>query len=82
MGVGYNLVLRSLLTQLIETHHQGTLFTIIAVVEELGALVAGPLLAICFRISLSLEGIWTGLPYLPAACLSLIAVIILYCIRV
>ncbi|KAG8427866.1 hypothetical protein J3459_006274 [Metarhizium acridum] len=81
LGSAYSLVLRSLLTQLAEPHHRAALFTTAAILENIGGISAGPVLAASFRIGLSLGDIWAGLPFLLCAILSMATLAILYSVR-
>lgn len=41
----------------------GTLFTTLSIMDTLGSLLAGPIVAKTFSWSLRLKGIWKGLPF-------------------
>jgi len=64
VGGGYSLLTRSLLTSLIDKQHAGTLYTAIGVIENIGQLVAGPLVSSIFGVGLVWGDQWVGLPYL------------------
>lgn len=81
LGSGYSMVLRSLLAAIVEPHHRGTMFNTVGILESIGAVVAGPLLAASFRLGLELNGVWVGLPFLAAAGLFSIAITILLTVR-
>jgi hypothetical protein len=81
-GLPYNLVLRSLLAELVEPHHRTILFTSVALLENVGALIAGPLLAASFRLGMKLDGLWVGLPFFAASVLFAITLVVLYCITI
>jgi hypothetical protein len=51
----------------------GTLNTTIALVQGIGGIVAGPLLASTFRYGMASDGIWLGLPYMVSVALFLLA---------
>jgi len=80
-GDGFGLLVRSLLTSLVEQHHIGTLYQIISVCGQLGLLVAGPILSTAFSFGLKLGGFWTGLPYIVAGCMFGTATIIVFTLR-
>lgn len=69
LGSGYALLIRSLLASVVDKHQIGTLYTMIGVLETVGVLVAGPLLAASYRTGMDWEGAWVGLPYIMAGCL-------------
>ncbi|WYZ35754.1 hypothetical protein EsH8_X_000401 [Colletotrichum jinshuiense] len=81
MGSAYNLILRSLLASLIQPNHRASLFNFIGMLENLGALVAGPLLVVSFQVGLRLEGVWIGLPFVAAGVLFISALIVLCSVR-
>jgi hypothetical protein len=73
LGSGYNFFIRSLLASVVENDHIGMLYTMISIFETVGVLVAGPLLAVSFRIGMDWGGMWLGLPYIAAWCLFAVA---------
>lgn len=81
LGSGYNLLVRSLLTSIVEQHHVGTLYNTMAVLETTGALVAGPLLSTTFRKGLDLGGAWIGLPFIGTGVLFTTAAILVCSVR-
>lgn len=90
MGSGYNLVLRSILVQLVEPAYRGTLLTTVVMLENASSVVAGPLFSLSFRAGLALSGgengggspLWIGLPFMVAAVLLCSTVVVLYIVRV
>lgn len=48
----------------------------LAVLETMGALIAGPLLSMAFRRGLGLGSVWVGLPFIDASCLFGIASVV------
>jgi|SRR5690242_876722 len=67
LGTGYNAAMRSVSIHVVggqSSHNIGKLMSTIAIVESLGALVAGPLLNQLFQWGISLGGMWLGLPFL------------------
>lgn len=87
MGTAYNDLLRSILVQLVEPTHRGTLLTTVAMVENSAAVVAGPSFSWIFRIGLALfkhhgDNIWLGLPFITAASLLGPTMLVLYKVRV
>ena len=88
LGTGFGPVVRSLITSLVESHHAsktsdvGRLYAVIAVIEGIGSLVAGPGMAAAFRIGMKLGTGWLGLPFLVAAILFGGIAIVVFGIRV
>jgi MFS family permease len=69
MGTGYNAAMRSVSIHVVGGQSSpdiGKLMSTIAIVESLGALVAGPLLNQLFQWGMGLGSAWLGLPFLAA----------------
>ncbi|KAH8682567.1 major facilitator superfamily domain-containing protein [Xylariales sp. PMI_506] len=81
LGYGYDSSLRSLLVVLAGENNIAMLFTAMSVVQNIGLLVAGPLLAWVFRVGLRWGGAWTGLPYFATGCLLSCAACIIFGVR-
>jgi hypothetical protein len=81
LGGGYNSLVRSLAVGVAGTEHAGTLYTIIATLESMGSLVAGPILSVAFNVGMSWDGAWVGLPFLAAGCLFSITLTVVCCLR-
>ncbi|KAI0508435.1 major facilitator superfamily domain-containing protein [Xylaria bambusicola] len=87
-GTGFPPIIRSLVTLLVESHHESQnsdiarLYAIISVLEGIGSLLAGPGTAWAFRWGLSLGESWFGLPYLFATILFAVALVTVFSIRV
>ncbi|KAF2622854.1 MFS general substrate transporter [Macroventuria anomochaeta] len=67
LGTGYNAAMRSVSIHVVGGQSSpdiGKLMSTIAIVESLGALVAGPLLNQLFQWGMSLGSVWLGLPFL------------------
>jgi uncharacterized membrane protein len=56
------------------------LFAIIAIMESIGMLISGPLIAQFFRWGMKLGKAWLGMPFLLSATLFVPVLIITYCI--
>ncbi|KAE8354466.1 major facilitator superfamily domain-containing protein [Aspergillus coremiiformis] len=69
LGWGFYSTLRSVATTLVAESQIGTLNTTIALVQGIGGMIAGPLLASAFRQGMTLGGSWQGLPYMASAIL-------------
>lgn len=81
LGVGFNLVVRGIMTNLLG-HEVGLLYSVIAFIETAGTMIANPLLAVAFRIGLGWGRSWTGLAFMVAAILFTGALIIVGMIAV
>lgn len=67
LGTGYNAAMRSVSIHVVggqSSSNIGKLMSTIAIVESLGALVAGPLLNQLFQSGMALGSAWLGLPFL------------------
>lgn len=81
LGSGYGAAMRALLSQVAGNKHVGALYTTMSVVENVGMLIAGPLLAAAFRVGLAWGPAWTGLPFLAAGILLAFAGVIVSAVR-
>ncbi|GKZ84444.1 hypothetical protein AnigIFM56816_009777 [Aspergillus niger] len=64
LGSAMHLFARRIITSLVDAHHMGTLYTAIAVMQGIGVLVAGPMMATAYGWGLAQGGVWTGAPFL------------------
>lgn len=62
-GGGTLLCMRSLITSLVEPHHIARLYNAISVLDTLGLMTGGPIMAACFRWGMRAGGGWIGLPF-------------------
>jgi MFS family permease len=70
MGTGYNAAMRSVAIHVVGGQASpdiGRLFAVIAIVESIGIMVAGPLLAEFFDWGIRMGEPWIGLPYIASA---------------
>ncbi|KAM4066384.1 major facilitator superfamily protein [Hirsutella rhossiliensis] len=81
LGSGYGAAMRGLLSQVAGNKHVGALYTTMSVVENMGMLIAGPLLAATFRVGLGWGTAWTGLPFFAAGILLAFAGVIVSGVR-
>ena len=63
LGSPFYLTARSLVTSLVLPDQVGVLYTSLAVVQSLGSLIAGPLLANTFRWGMKSGDAWLGLVF-------------------
>ena len=63
LGQGATFLIRSFLTSLLPSHHIARVYSVISVVDTLGAMIGSPLLAGLFKRGLALGGGWVGLCY-------------------
>ncbi|OJZ85575.1 hypothetical protein ASPFODRAFT_135977 [Aspergillus luchuensis CBS 106.47] len=64
LGSAMHLFARRIITSLVDAHHMGTLYTAIAVMQGIGVLVAGPMMATAYGWGLARGGVWTGAPFM------------------
>ncbi|KAF9887474.1 hypothetical protein FE257_010191 [Aspergillus nanangensis] len=74
LGWGFYSTLRSVATALVDEGQNGILNTTIGLVQGIGAVTAGPLLANAFRYGMTFDGVFLGLPYMVAAFLFVLAI--------
>lgn len=67
LGYGFGPAARSLVTTFCHQDEAGLLYSALAIMQSIGGLVAGPLLASTFRWGLSLGNEWTGIPFAAVA---------------
>ncbi|RHZ54843.1 putative MFS transporter [Aspergillus thermomutatus] len=82
LGGGFVPALRSVATALVDEAEMGLLGTTIALTQGIGAIIAGPLMAGTFKFSMTLDGVWLGLPYMTATALVVMACWATWMIRV
>ncbi|RMY98905.1 hypothetical protein D0864_04220 [Hortaea werneckii] len=78
LGTGFNTFARSLVSVLVEPTMIGTLYTMISVMDTLGSLSAGPLVAEAFKWGMHLGGIWHGLPYMLSFAFCSLGSVVMY----
>lgn len=81
IGSSFLVTTRSLATALVLPDHVGTLYSVIAIAQSVGMLVAGPLFANLFRLGMHLGNAWMGLPFLQASLFFVMAVAAIWQIR-
>jgi MFS family permease len=64
LGSGFQSFARSLLSSLVKSDMVGTLFTTLAMMDTVGTLLAGPIVALVFGWSVKQDGVWRGMPFL------------------
>lgn len=70
LGDGFTSLCRSIMISFVNIRHASKLFTLISMIETLGALVTGPAFAWLFSKGLTMGSTWQGLPYLALSCLA------------
>jgi hypothetical protein len=87
LGSGFASTMRSLTTSLVESRHPnatsdiGRLYALISVAEGIGSLVAGPGMALAFRVGMSWGKVWLGLPFGFAALLFALVSFIVFSVK-
>ncbi|OWP06646.1 hypothetical protein B2J93_5125 [Marssonina coronariae] len=75
LGDGLAPLTRALIAAFVDPQHTSRIYTLVGMVEAIGAMFAGPSLAYFFTKGMEWKGLWLGLPYLWLACLSGLVVI-------
>lgn len=81
LGSAMTPLIRSLLNNMVEEHHIGTVNTLVGFMETAGLTIAGPLLAKSLGVGLNLGGPWIGLPFFTAGSFFTISCTILWTFR-
>lgn len=74
--------LNSLLPSLAGPERTGALYSVMAVLDSIGMMIAAPATAAIFKSGLRLGGIWIGLPYILSGVLMMISTAILFAVRI
>jgi MFS family permease len=72
-GTGFVSLVRSLITTLVDEQHVGHLYAAVSIVETIGTLAAGSMLAGLYNLGLRWQGPWVGLPFLLLSIVSFLA---------
>lgn len=78
-GMGAAMFVRSFLTSLVPAHHVARLYSLIGMVDTVGAMLGSPLLFALFKRGMSLGGLGIGLPFYFLSLASL-TVLVLLCV--
>ncbi|KAK5119354.1 hypothetical protein LTR85_007710 [Meristemomyces frigidus] len=81
LGQGTYLLVRSFLTSLVPVHHIARVYSIISVVDTLGAMFGGALLAGLFKRGIALGGTWIGLPFFFLGLISAAFAVLMFVVR-
>ena len=81
LGAAMPPLIRSLVNNMVEEHHIGTVNTLVGFMETAGLTIAGPVLAKSLGVGLNLGGPWVGLPFFTAASFFAISCTILWTFR-
>lgn len=82
LGSGCGSLVRSIANSMVDINQVARLNGAISIVDTLGILVSGPLLAEVFSLGLRMGGAWIALPFFIAAILTAIASLILWLVKV
>ncbi|KAI1869194.1 uncharacterized protein JN550_005824 [Neoarthrinium moseri] len=79
---GMTAVLRSLLSNMVEPRHLGTMNSLLGILEMIALMLGAPALFSSFRLGLELSGDWIGLPFICAAAMIAFSTIIVFVLPV
>ncbi|KAL9084966.1 MAG: hypothetical protein Q9165_007832 [Trypethelium subeluteriae] len=82
LGNGYEQLIRSFITGLVEKRHVARLYTIIGIFEIASLMIGSPLLAGLFQEGLKLGSLWIGLPYYLISGLFICVTVIMFIVGV
>lgn len=69
LGGAFGTFMRSMISAMVEPHRLGSIYSTLSIMDTAGSLVAGPILALALKWSISLGHGWSGLPYMFASIL-------------
>ncbi|CEJ94628.1 hypothetical protein VHEMI10146 [[Torrubiella] hemipterigena] len=69
LGGAFGIFLRSLISMLVDPHRLGSIYSTLSLMDTVGSLVAGPVLAQALKWGIRWGGIWRGLPYIFSSAL-------------
>lgn len=81
LGDGIEATMRSLLTSLIPSQQVSTVYSGVAVVSGAGGIIAGPILAMTFKVGMRAGGRWLALPFYIMAALCFLIVMAVCCVQ-
>ncbi|KAI9693456.1 MAG: hypothetical protein M1820_009249 [Bogoriella megaspora] len=81
-GNGHSYLMRSFISSLVHQDVLARLFMVISMVDTLGMMAGGPLLAGLFQEGLQLGGLWVGLPYYFIALLFVLVTVLLFIVSI
>lgn len=81
LGSANGPLLRAIVTSHVQPDETSRLYSLISVMDTSGALIGGPILALCFNVGLSRKGLWIGLPWFYVALLITVAFVALSFLR-
>ncbi|PSR76129.1 major facilitator superfamily domain-containing protein [Coniella lustricola] len=81
LGTGFGSFVRSLLSSVVEPDVIGTMYTTLSIMDSLGSIAAGPIVSGLFNISMDLEGVWVGIPFLSSFLLSCVIAVLVLAVR-
>ncbi|EMC95092.1 hypothetical protein BAUCODRAFT_123567 [Baudoinia panamericana UAMH 10762] len=82
LGLGAHIMIRSFLTSLVPAHHIARVFSIVSIVDTLGSMFGGALLAGLFKRGMQLGGVWIGMPFFFIGMLSAAFAVLLFIVRI
>jgi len=81
LGQGTTLFTRSFLSSLLPPDQIARAYSLISVIEMIGAMLGSPVLAGLFALGLSLGGQWIGLPFFVMGIVSAVFIAVMFAIR-
>ncbi|KAF2217215.1 hypothetical protein CERZMDRAFT_93267 [Cercospora zeae-maydis SCOH1-5] len=81
LGSGYSSYTRALMSLYVDKEQTSTLFSLVAMLDVLGAIYAGVSFAKLFSVGMDHGGIWVGLPFFVLAIVTTVAIVPLFLLR-
>ncbi|KAK0327886.1 hypothetical protein LTR91_001493 [Friedmanniomyces endolithicus] len=81
LGTGTYLLIRSFITSLVPGHHIARVYSIMTLVDTIGAMLGGPILAGLFKSGLALGDSWIGLPFYFLGLMNAAFAVLIFAVR-
>ncbi|KAI0395036.1 major facilitator superfamily transporter [Xylariaceae sp. FL0594] len=82
LGSGFNSFTKSLMSLYVDHAHRSRLFSLVGMVEVVGSVYSGPMLAGLFSSGMKRGGVWIGLPYFVLSSITAVASVLLLLVQV
>ncbi|CAK1358558.1 unnamed protein product [Cercospora beticola] len=81
LGSGYSSYTRGLMSLYVDKEQTSTLFSLVGMIDVLGAMYSGLTFAKLFSVGMDIGGVWVGLPFFVLALVTIVAMVPLFLLR-
>lgn len=81
LGSGYSSYTRGLMSLYVDEERTSTLFSLVGMIDVLGAMYSGLTFAKLFSVGMDIGGVWVGLPFFVLALVTTVAMVPLFLLR-